>query len=139
MTKYIQYFTWLGNLFPQICIVSILLCCSFDKAFKLGLIWFGAYSINFVLKNTICKKRPDKKSWRIKHVNGYSFPSGHALTSMVLYWSIARIFEPSLALTIVLYALPFALGLSRLYLRVHFVEDVICAWIIAYLYLNTWL
>jgi hypothetical protein len=61
------------------------------------------------------------------------------VTSLALYFSIAKYFQPELATMPQLYALviamPFLLGLSRLYLRVHFVEDVVGGWIIAYMYL----
>jgi membrane-associated phospholipid phosphatase len=133
--RIIQFFTWSGNLIPQIFIIISLLIIDFEKGYQVAWIWFWGYAINLILKNTIKKARPNKALWRIPHVNGHSFPSGHSLTSLVLYWSIARVFEIEAPLVYIFYTWPFLLGLSRLYLRVHHLEDVVCGWIIAYMYL----
>ena len=93
------------------------------------------YAVNLAFKNTIRKPRPPVAQWKVKHVTGWSFPSGHSLVSLVLYWSIAKHFAVVSPYAELLYALPIILGLSRLYLRVHFVEDVVVGWLIAFSYL----
>lgn len=131
-----RYFTLFGNLFPQFLVCCLLLFLNFEKGFIVGTLWFFAYVLNFTIKNTIRRQRPPKENWRIlTHVNGLSFPSGHSLTSLVLYWSIAKYFAIPLPWSIAFYAMPFLLGLSRLYFRVHYISDVVAAWFIAFLYL----
>ena len=132
----IRYFTFFGNFLPQFCLSIILLFIDFEKGFQVGAIWGWGYILNFIIKNTVKKKRPDKSAWKLDHVNGHSFPSGHSLTSLVMYWSIVKYFEIPMPWSLPLLLLPIGLGLSRLYLGVHHKEDVIGGWAIAYLYLQ---
>lgn len=133
----IRYYTFLGNFLPQFLLSIALLFIDFEKGFQVGAIWGWGYIINFIIKNTLKKKRPDKSTWKVNHVNGHSFPSGHSLTSLVMYWSIAKYFEIAFPWALILYLIPIGLGLSRLYLGVHHKEDVYMGWIIAYIYLQT--
>jgi membrane-associated phospholipid phosphatase len=132
---FIRYGTWAGNLPPQLLICVVLLIIDFENGYKVGSVWFYGYAINFVIKNLVRRKRPAKETWKLEQVNGHSFPSGHSLTSMVLYWSIVKYFLIPLPWAGILYALPFALGLSRLYLRVHYISDVVAGWSIALVYI----
>ncbi|MDD9898965.1 MAG: phosphatase PAP2 family protein [Candidatus Melainabacteria bacterium] len=132
----IRYTTFAGNLFPQFLICCLLLYIDFETGYKVGSIWFYGYALNLVIKNSIRKARPPKANWKVPHVNGFSFPSGHSLMSIVLYWSIAKYFAIAMPFAVLFYALPFWLGASRLYLRVHFPEDVLAGWLIAYCYLH---
>jgi membrane protein DedA with SNARE-associated domain/membrane-associated phospholipid phosphatase len=71
---------------------------------------------------------------------GPSFPSGHAAYSMIYVWlavMIARELRPRMVLSrltiqavviLVGLALAAAIGLSRVYLRVHFLSDVVGGW-----------
>ena len=133
----IRYFTFFGNFLPQFFLSIVLLFIDFEKGFQVGSIWGWGYILNFIIKNTVKKKRPDKSLWKLNHVNGHSFPSGHSLTSLVMYWSIAKYFEIAMPWAVILYLIPIGLGLSRLYLRVHHPEDVYGGWIIAFIYLQT--
>ncbi len=135
----VRYFTLLGNIAPQFSVcVLIALFVDFRKGLEITLLWGLAYAMNLIIKNTVRKARPDVVLRKIK-VKGYSFASGHSVTSLVLYFSIARYFWNELLnyplILIFILALPFLLGLSRLYLRVHFLEDVVGGWIIGYMYL----
>lgn len=127
--------TYAGNIFPQFCICCLLLFIDFERGYQVGSLWFWGYALNLLFKNTIRKARPPVAKWKVKHVKGWSFPSGHSLVSLVLYWSIAKHFAVASPYAELLYAMPFVLGLSRLYLRVHFVEDVVAGWLIAFTYL----
>ncbi|MEM0961647.1 MAG: phosphatase PAP2 family protein, partial [Bacteroidota bacterium] len=66
---------------------------------------------------------------------GFSFPSGHALASTVFYgmliylsWRLATRVSVRLAVAAVSLALIIAVGLSRVYLNVHYLTDVIGGW-----------
>lgn len=133
--KSIRYLTFLGNIFPQF-LICMFICffLNFEKGYYITGLWGWSYFLNIIIKNTVRKPRPDHNGHRIK-VKGFSFPSGHSLTSTVLYFSIAKYLGIAFPLNLVFYALPFLLGLTRLYLRVHYVEDVIGGWVIGYLYL----
>ncbi|HEX8299453.1 MAG TPA: phosphatase PAP2 family protein [Rubricoccaceae bacterium] len=66
---------------------------------------------------------------------GYSLPSGHAWASTVFYgmmiylvWRLVPNRTVRVLATVVLVALILAVGLSRVYLNVHFLTDVVAGW-----------
>lgn len=73
---------------------------------------------------------------------GFSFPSGHATFSFIFYGAIAYLFwisklPKSLRITMItlLLLMSFAIGISRIYLRVHFPSDVIAGFALGYSWL----
>ncbi len=133
---FIRYVTLIGNVFPQFLICCFLLFVDFRMGYQVGSLWFWAYLVNLILKNTIRKRRPPKQDWLITKVSGFSFPSGHSLTSLVLFWSIVKYFEIAAPFSYFLYALPVILGASRFYLKVHYPEDIVGGWAIAIFFLH---
>ncbi len=121
-------------MFPQGMILLYLAFIDFRKAYFVAGIWGWSYVLNMLIKNFVKRERPNPAKHKVK-VSGYSFPSGHSLTSMVLYLAIAEYFSPSENMFYVLCALPILLGFSRLYLNVHRGIDVICGWWFGYLFL----
>lgn len=96
--------------------------------------------INQLLKNIV--KRPRPIGYRLIKIGGYSFPSGHAMVSMgfygyLLYLTIVcienkkqkRIIATILILIITL------VGISRIYLGVHYCSDIITGYSISIIYL----
>jgi len=84
----------------------------------------------FGLKQFFHRHRPQLPI--IKGISGYSFPSGHSLSSFVfcailiyLLWKGAMHISTKIALTILLVLCPLLIGLSRIILNVHFATDVI--------------
>jgi undecaprenyl-diphosphatase len=69
--------------------------------------------------------------------NGHSFPSGHtttsALVAALLCTALARRFggRRRLALQLVCVAWAVAVGLTRVYLAVHWMTDVLGGWLLA--------
>ncbi len=126
-------------------IVSLALVLSIViKNRKMGLaIWINLIvsgSLNYLLKNILQRPRPEE--FRIIEERGYSFPSGHSMVSMAFYgFLIYLIFKNvnnkyikwisivSLACLIVL------IGISRIYLGVHYFSDVIAGFFVAISYL----
>lgn len=94
----------------------------------------------FVLKAIFSRTRP--VDINLIEENGYSYPSGHSLTAMALYgFIIYLIYKSNLnRRSKVIYITLFSLlilvvGLSRIYLGVHFFTDVVGAFSFALSYL----
>ena len=99
----------------------------------------GSVMLNLGLKLLFQRPRPELWSPLITE-HTYSFPSGHALQGTVLYGAISYL----LAIRFPRFAnwlyggamlLVGAIGLSRLYLGVHWPLDVVAGWIIGFLWL----
>ena len=128
--------SWLGGLtimLPLVAIVALFLC-SARQRFEAWFLTFavgGACLLNFCAKLAFMRQRPTL--WlALTPEFDYGFPSGHAMLSTavvaallyVLWRSDASRFTLSLA---TIFGVTFALlvGLSRLYLGVHYPSDVI--------------
>ena len=99
----------------------------------------GGAILNTGLKLVFTRTRPEL--WkRLIIENSYSFPSGHALGSVVLYGIIAYFLVQAYPkYTALFYSLAiglvFAISLSRLYLGVHWLTDILAGWCIGGLWL----
>lgn len=93
--------------------------------------------LNIILKNIFARERPDLL--RLINETGYSFPSGHAMINASLYTMLILLIfkyikKPSgrLSLSLLCAALTIIIGLSRIYLGVHYAGDVIGGWLIGF-------
>ncbi len=97
-------------------------------ALILGSQTLGAWLLNLGLKNIYARPRP---AVPLIEETGYSYPSGHAMVGVVFYlslaWAISRGKRRSLRILIPLGAafLALLIGLSRIYLGVHYPTDVL--------------
>ncbi|WP_050615272.1 phosphatase PAP2 family protein [Bacillus testis] len=87
-------------------------------------------AFNLMLKNMIQRERPD--IFPIIEESGYSFPSGHSMGSLIFYATLAiilakisrRKWVDSIIIAFFV-LLVLAIGISRIYLGVHYPSDVI--------------
>lgn len=126
-------FTFVGEpmVLLVVCLVLgiwLLVQKKFSKATTLVIAALGATALNYWLKTLFGRDRP--LLWeRVVDVNQYSFPSGHAMISLVILGIIGYLLASefpqwrgwTISITI---ALIGGIGLSRLYLGVHWPTDV---------------
>ena len=107
--------------------------------------------IKTVIKYSVCRPRPDA-AVRLIEESGWSFPSGHAITSMAVLGVIFLALLASIkaqkdgagassksasglspgkkkALLVCCAVFSFAIGLTRIYLGVHYPSDVAAGWL----------
>lgn len=102
-----------------------------NKCFSI--VFFSACSsfINSLLKVIVRRERPDISLWLVSE-NNFSFPSGHSMTSFVFYGIICYFIYNSkislnnkIVIISLLGLLVILIGMSRIYLGVHYFSDVI--------------
>ncbi len=94
----------------------------------------GAGLLNLVLKQLFARPRPDYPRAYLT-APGFSFPSGHAMVSIVFYGTIAYLacsylkrFRAKLLVSISALLISGLIGFSRVYLGVHYISDVLAGW-----------
>lgn len=113
----------------------------YSDGIRFTIVCAGGVLINQVMKLFFAKPRP--KLWhRLITETSFSFPSGHAVGSMVVYGFIAYILAKEMQQhKHIIYAaaslLIIAIGLSRLYLGVHYPTDIIAGYGIGFIWLIT--
>ena len=83
------------------------------------------------LKNILKLPRPPKYLWKVP-VRGYGFPSGHATVSAT-FWSYLALKIRKVWFFIFAFVMVILVGLSRIFLGVHYVRDVIGGYVIGIL------
>lgn len=142
ITPYMKIITNFGGATCLITITILLLILIKNK--KIGLITLTNLVLITIL-NQILKivlKRPRPTEFRIINETGYSFPSGHSMISMAFYGLLIYLIYKKIknkylkaTLIIILLLLILAIGISRIYLGVHYVSDVIGGFLISISYL----
>ena len=130
--------TWLGSsgvLWTLIGLAVVMLAIRRRWRLAIYLLVTGAGELTLdpVLKDLVGRLRP-VVAHPVAYGTGDSFPSGHALGSIVCYGALFLVFLPVTrgiwrrVFTAVIVTLIAAIGISRLLLGVHFLSDVLGAW-----------
>lgn len=138
---FLAYFvTTFGNTVTMIliCIVAafVLRRTGRPMAARFTLLTLLGLPLNLLLKVIVHRPRPTADLVRILFVDaGPSFPSGHAMGSVIVYGFLAYlcwifIQDPVRRCfwTAVLAIMPIGISLSRIYIGVHWFSDVVGAW-----------
>ena len=121
------------------------ICLLFGKwleAPTFALTVLGSFLTSEWLKRVFKRPRPPMP-WLAAATN-YSFPSGHSLVTLALYGLLAYLVFQNLKpgrirsiLTGFLLVIPFLIGISRIYLGVHYPSDVLGGWILAAVWIGS--
>lgn len=137
LNKIVYIITILGNSLSVIIITILGALFLIHKNLKnealfLALNILGVWLLNEALKAFFKRNRPDI---RIIEVHGYSLPSGHAMIFMtlaIIASYLILIYLKGMPIrwffATLLIILAIAIGLSRVYLRVHYLSDVLAGW-----------
>ena len=112
-------------------IISLLGLIKYKKGIFFSIIICLDTIVNLIVKKIIGRNRPVKINWLVVE-KGYSFPSGHTMISITFYGLLIYFITKSnikkstkILLSIILGVLILLIGLSRIYLGVHYFSDVI--------------
>jgi len=133
---FFRIFTFTGEWWMYLLYAIISILIDIDKgldAIKMGLIAYGLqYPIYFLIKNTIKRNRPFEAHQNIKALvkppDKYSLPSGHASGTMISTLIIMTIFE---GVSFLIFW-PIIVGLSRVFLGVHYLSDSLIGFLLGY-------
>lgn len=111
------------------------------EAFVFALVVGAAPIIGGILKVIIQRPRPPY--YPLVYTGSYSFPSSHALTSFVFYvtltyfiYRFTRNKKLAVIFSIFFSLLIFMIGISRMYLGVHYPTDVLAGWLVGLCWLS---
>ena len=146
LTRFFKTITMLGNTPVQAIIAIVAVIWLYLRQYKAEAIFVGASgllaSILIVsLKYIYQRQRPSIT--HLVHASGYSFPSGHSLGTFMILGAIAIVLAQRLAKKeskIAVYGITglliFLVGLSRIYVGVHYLTDVLAGFTLAFGVLN---
>jgi membrane-associated phospholipid phosphatase len=142
MTRIMKFFTFLGSeltvTFLAVSLPILIFVLKKRKYYKTAVLMTANIALgalfNQILKYLFRRPRPD--ILRMIEISGYSFPSGHSMSSMIFYGFIAYLFiKNGRHWSRYLFAgavgfMILMIGISRIYLGVHYASDVLAGLLI---------
>jgi membrane-associated phospholipid phosphatase len=142
LTAFFQFFTFLGEIEGYVLLIA-LIYVTYDKklGYRLAVLTLITMSVNHLLKTIIMNPRPFvsdgswSERWAVSAAKAeelateYSTPSGHAMAGSSFYsylYTAAKNRKVRTACILLI----LLIGLSRPYLGVHYLEDVLIGWVL---------
>ncbi|WP_034525801.1 phosphatase PAP2 family protein [Secundilactobacillus oryzae] len=144
---FLTFVTLSGNPVPVGIFTFILaIISSFLKNYKfaafllINVLSFGGLA-NSLIKNAVQRPRPDQHP--LFHLTSYSFPSGHSITAMLLFgslilmlWHLVKNQTIRVGLVALLAIWIALIGISRIYVGVHYPSDVLAGFLLGFVLLT---
>lgn len=133
LDSFFRVITSLGEESFYLLLFSFLIwCVDFYLGIRVGIIFLLSLYVNSGVKEIFQQPRPFDILPEIQkaHAYGYGFPSGHAQSSLVVWWSIAIAYwKKQTRIRYLSVLLILLIGFSRIYLGVHFPTDILGGWL----------
>lgn len=137
LDNYFIFITKFGNVSFIICLViGVVLFFRNIMSILYGCLAVDCAITNKIVKHIVKRKRPDVL--KLIKQGGFSFPSGHSMIAMCMYGYLIYVVNKRFTNKILKFSIIFLLGLliisiglSRVYVGVHYVSDVIGGYILA--------
>ena len=135
MTDFMKVLTFLGSGLALVLITLSIFAGTYGKKKVAFWSWMAAVNLivssalNEILKLIFHRERPD--ILRLVNVSDYSFPSGHSMIGMCFYGFVAYMVYKNMrngwkyAAVFLISILILLIGISRIYLGVHYASDVV--------------
>ncbi len=128
---FFQFISFLGEEYVYIILIGTLYY-AIDKKFGefMAFTLFVSIGLNTIIKSIVKAQRPFQKyplrveNLRPQTSSGYSFPSGHTMNISSVMFALSFYLKKK-ALWVIASILVICMMLSRMYLGVHFLEDVV--------------
>lgn len=143
LTPYIIFFTNLGGAMVLVGVSLMIAAIIQNKKISIAIIanLLLAVILNFISKIIFQRERPSVSNWLVNEM-GYSFPSGHSAVSMAFYGFLIYLvytkFKNSTYKWLIISLLAIIIlfvGVSRIYLGVHYLSDVLGGFLFSIIYL----
>lgn len=135
LTEVMRGLSWIGS--PFALAPAVALAAGFmwwqelkDDAVLVAVAAIGGVALDEVMKLHFRRLRPEVP-WAFVHEHSFSFPSGHSVLAIVMYGVIVYKTQDKLrskwakaALMVVAFLMVAGIGVSRVYLGVHYPSDV---------------
>lgn len=135
--EFMHSFTVFGDTILDVFLIAVLVFLPFTTkqvGVPVAATAIASTVLNKVIKAIVARPRPDE-ALRLLEIDGYSFPSGHAMNNAAIYIAIMLCLLPlcktkaQKGIVITIFTLiPLIIGVSRVYFNVHFASDVVCGW-----------
>lgn len=139
-TQSLAFVAGFGSPIANVCLAVVIMLILWLGRQRLAALWLGGAfltgdAVALALKLIIARPRP---RWQLLPDSGYSFPSGHVLSTtllLLLLWTVLLpwLQDSEVQLVVVLVSLVWigVISFSRIYLGAHYPSDVVASWLLA--------
>ncbi|VGV80881.1 PAP2 superfamily protein [Streptococcus pyogenes] len=142
LTQFFRGVTVFGNVMTQVLLVIVSVLVLFFMKWKIEALFIlsnGAIAAFLITTLKLFYQRPRPAIEHLVYAGGYSFPSGHAMGSMLIFGSLLIICYQRLhskllqfVTSMIFIILILVIGLSRIYLGVHYPSDILAGFVLGF-------